>query len=262
MGNKINNLFLTIVIPALNEERNISSAIDDTLSAFEEFGLRGEIVVINDGSTDSTPFLIRNEIEKRPGLIRMISHESPKGIGASFWDGVDNAKGNVVCMIPGDNENDPMEILRYIKLLDDVDIVIPFLFNKGKRSWLRNILSTIYKFIINNTFLISLNYTNGTVLYRKSLLKELNHRTNGFFYQTDILIRLVKNGYLFAEVPYRLRGRKEGKSKALSFHSLWRVTKDYFKLVKDIYFKREKKINVFSPDSVSAKRYRELNAIK
>jgi dolichol-phosphate mannosyltransferase len=254
----INNFFLTIIIPALNEEKNITLAIEDTLSAFKEFNIKGEIVVVNDGSSDSTPILVRRKIEEFPDEIRMINHTKPQGIGASFWDGIDNAQGNVVCMIPGDNENDPREILQYFPLLEYVDIVIPFVFNKRIRSKLRNILSYIYQFIIDITFLLFLKYTNGTVLYRKSLLKELNTRCSGFFFQTDILVRLLKRRYLFAEVPYRLGLRKTGKSKAISLPSLFGVLLGYINLVKDIYFKNKNMLKDcgFAEDSVSKRRFR------
>lgn len=248
-------------MPALNEEKNIFAAIDDTLSAFREFGLDAEIIVINDGSTDSTPVLVKEKIDENPAVIRMISHETPKGIGASFWDGVDSALGNVVCLLPADNEIQPRELLRYFKLLEDVDMVIPFVFNKEIRSFFRNTISLFYKLIIMNTFLIFLNYTNGAVLYRKSLLEELDYRVDSFFYQTDILVRLVKRGYLFAEVPYGLRTRKWGQSKALSLSSFFKVAKDYLRLVRYVYFRKEKKKKLFAPDSVSAKRCNEVQSI-
>lgn len=244
-------------MPALNEEKNIQVAIGDTLSAFREFSLNAEIIVVNDGSSDSTPALIKSEIERNPGLVRTINHDTPKGIGASFWDGVDFAKGNVVCLLPADNEIEPRELLRYFKLLEDVDMVIPFVFNKEIRSFSRNTISLFYKLIINNTFLVFLNYTNGAVLYRKSLLQELDYRCSGFFYQTDILVRLVKMDYLFAEVPYKLRLRKWGTSKALSLISFCKVVKDYLRLVSCVYFRRKRKEKSFSADSVSLKRHKE-----
>lgn len=239
-------------MPALNEEKNIVSAIKNTLIALEEFGISGEIVIVNDGSSDKTKQLV-NELIRTDKRIRMLSHNTPKGIGASFWDGVDNARGASIVLIPGDNENDPLEILRYFKLLEHVDIIIPFVFNKQARSLFRNGLSFIYRFIINSTFLVNFNYTNGTILYRKSILNELDFRSTGFFFQTDILVRTVKKGYLFAEVPYRLGARKEGISKAISFPSLLQVIRGYLRLVHDFYFtKNIKETQIFNADSQTA----------
>lgn len=248
------NCELTVVMPALNEEKNILLALQNTLAAFEELSVFSEIIVINDGSRDKTKELVEGLIQKDK-RVRIINHNYPQGIGASFWDGVDNAKGEAVVLLPGDNENNPKEIFRYFKLLEHVDIVIPFVFNKEVRSPFRNIVSTTYRSIINTTFLVNFNYTNGTILYRKSILKELDFRSTGFFFQTDILIRTVKKGYLFAEVPYQLELRKGGITKALSFPSLFKVVKGYLRLVRDLYLMRSiRNNNVFSTDSSTAER--------
>lgn len=251
MGNN-ESLKISVIMPALNEEKNICDSVNNTLKALEDFNINGEIIVINDGSTDKTESLIGDTI-KRDKRIRMVKHTYPEGIGASFWDGLDCTKGDFVVMLPGDNENDPWEIFRYHNLLEHVDIVIPFVFNKEARSLFRNALSYIYRFIINFTFAVNFNYTNGTILFRKSILKELNYRSDGFFFQTDILIRTVKKGYLFAEVPYRLGLRKDGVSKAVTFPSFLQVMKGYLRLVRDYYFQgnmRQEK--VFSVDSLTA----------
>ncbi len=245
---------ITVIMPALDEEKNILDSINNTLKALEDFDIKGEIIIVDDGSTDNTRGLA-NSVVKKGNRVRMICHEVPQGIGASFWDGVDNANGNIIVMIPGDNENDPWGILRYYELLEHVDIVIPFIFNREARSLFRNALSFIYRFIINSTFFVNFNYTNGTILHRKSILKELDYRSNSFFFQADILIRAVKSGYLFAEVPYRLGLRKEGISKAVSFPSLLQVTKGYFRLARDIHIKKDRRINVrFTDDSITALR--------
>ncbi len=252
-------ILVSIVMPALNEEKNILAAMNNTLKSFDDYGINGEIIVINDGSRDKTKDLV-DEVMKKDSRVRLITHDTPQGIGASFWDGVDNAGSEMVTMLPGDNENDPWEILRYIKLLEHVDIVIPFVFNKRVRSLFRNALSFVYRFIINTTFMVNFNYTNGTVLYRKSILKELDYRSMGFFFQTDILIRTVKRGYLFAEVPYGLALRNSGVSKAVSFPSLMKVVRGYLRLVKDIYFSNGIKIKKdFIKDSLTARRHNEID---
>jgi phenylacetate-CoA ligase len=247
----------SIIMPALNEEKNIDLAILNSLEAIDHFGISGELIVINDGSTDGTEALIKSAMERDP-RVRLITHERPKGVGASFWDGVDQAQGQFAVMIPGDNENDPLEIFRYHALLKSVDIVIPFVFNKHVRSAYRNALSWIYRFIINTTFLVNFNYTNGTVLYRKALLDELEFRSSGFFFQTDILVRTVKRNYLFAEVPYRMGMRSQGISKAVTFPSLFQVIRGYLRLVRDVYGPTPKDApKSYASGSQTAKRYHE-----
>jgi glycosyltransferase involved in cell wall biosynthesis len=248
---------LTIVMPALNEQENVRAAINNTLSAFLECRIDGEIIVVNDGSTDKTESIVC-EIMKSEPRVRIVTHAKPQGIGASFWDGVEHSRGEFICMLPGDNENDPFEILRYFPLLQHVDMVIPFVFNKQVRSLFRNGLSFVYRFIINSTFLVYFNYTNGTVMYRRSILKEIDFRSTGFFFQTDILVRTVKRGYLFAEVPYRLNLRTQGVSKAVSFPSLLMVIRGYLRLVKDYYYnKRVLPPEHFAKGSMTETRYTE-----
>ncbi len=251
---------ISVIMPALNEEDNITKAVNNTLLAFDELGINGEIIAIDDGSTDKTACLVQGIIENDK-RVKIISHKHPCGIGLSFWEGADNSLGEAVVMLPGDNENDPWEILRYCKLLEHVDIVIPFIYNREVRPLWRNILSLVYRTIVNTTFLINLNYTNGTVIYRKAVLKKLSSRNKSFFFQSDILIRLIKKNYLFAEVPYRLSIREHGVSKALSFPSFLQVANGYLNLVKDFYFPKDNKnLELIPRDSLTFIRRRGKNA--
>ncbi|MFA5156185.1 MAG: glycosyltransferase family 2 protein [Candidatus Omnitrophota bacterium] len=246
------NFDISVIMPSLNEEKNIAAALENTLAALEKFKIRGEVIAIDDGSSDRTADLVKAAAKDNPA-ISLLSHSRPQGIGASFWDGVANARGNAIVLIPGDNECIPEEIFRYYGLLKDVDMIIPFVLNKEVRPPLRLLLSFIYKLIINFTFFVNFNYTNGTIIYRKSVLEDAGSRNMGFFFQTDILIRAVKKGYLFAEVPYRLGKRKAGDSKAFSLRSLLNVIKGYLRLTFDYYFKKhlhDKK--GFAPDSATA----------
>ena len=125
------DLYMSIVMPALDEEGNILAAVENALGALKDYDLRGEIIVVNDGSTDKTAGLVMEKIKNSPNdRIKFINHDKPKGIGESFWDGVSQSEGEVVTMFPGDNENDPWEVMRYVGLLEHVDMVIPFVFNK------------------------------------------------------------------------------------------------------------------------------------
>ena len=57
-------VFVSIVMPALNEEKNILAAINNTLKSFDDYGINGEIIVINDGSTDNTRYLVEDLIKR------------------------------------------------------------------------------------------------------------------------------------------------------------------------------------------------------
>jgi glycosyltransferase involved in cell wall biosynthesis len=249
---------ITFIVPALNEEENILLVIDSAMAALERSQIIGEIVVINDGSTDKTSLLVEEKIKQFPETIKMIIHPFSQGIGASFWDGVEEALGDIVVMLPGDNENDPNEILRYYSLMEQVDIVVPFIFNKEMRPFFRRLLAALYHFIIKVSFSFDLRYTNGTTLYRRSLLQELSHRSFGFFFQTDILVRLVKKGYLFAEVPHKLSPRHSGSSKAMKLSSLVCLMKEYLYLFGDYYFKKKQLFKgEYAADSITRIRKKE-----
>jgi glycosyltransferase involved in cell wall biosynthesis len=258
----MNQPTLSIIVTSLNEEANITGVAQGVLAAFDELHIDGELILVDDGSTDGTTQISR-DMAARDSRVVMVRHEKPCGVGASFWDGVDKSHGTFVCWVPGDHENPPREIIQYLPLTNQVDLVIPFTFNKWVRSRMRNCISNVYRFILNTTFSMTLNYTNGTGIIRKSLLDALPTRNTGFFFLTDIYIRLIKQGYLFAEVPYRLAPRFVGESKAISCRSLRRVACGYLRLVYDYYFDRKRKIpRELVADSRSVARYNECNPPK
>ena len=130
-------------------------------------------------------------------------------------------------LIPGDGEIDTGDILRYMPLMNEVDVLVPFFFNKEVRTFKRRIISILYKGIINISFGLLLNYMNGSVIYRRSVLKQVTLSSFGFFYQTELLIKLLKRGYLFAEIPSSLKPREGGSSTALKFKSFINLASGY-----------------------------------
>ncbi len=221
---------LSIIMPALNEEKNIAAAIKSALQSIKKHGIPGEVIVVNDGSTDSTKAIVEKIMLENPS-VKLIDHRAPHGVGASFFEGAKSSQMDVVVMMPGDNENDPDDALSFFGLMDNVDIIVPFIHNIDVRDKMRRLISSLYRFIINMSFGIGLTYTNGTVFYRRCLLNTVELKSTGFFYQAELLIKLIRKGYLYAEVPNFLSVRGSGKSKATTLKSLWKVMKDYLRLM-------------------------------
>ena len=242
---------LTMVVPAFNEEVTIVDSVTNLVQCDYP---RFEVVVVNDGSSDSTPLRVEEVMAKKGmGRVRMLSHDHPRGVGASFRDGLKEAKGEAAAFMPGDDENDPSEIVRYLPLMKEVDLVVPFVFNRSVRAPARNLLSLLYRTIVNLSFGVNFNYTNGTVLYRRCVLEDRPNLSDGFFFQTENVVRAARKGYLFAEVPYRLDVRRGGGSKAVSWKSLQAVSRDFLRLFCEIRGGGGGRAEL-APGSISARR--------
>jgi glycosyltransferase involved in cell wall biosynthesis len=234
---KSGKITLSVIMPALNEEDNVELAVHSTLSAFEKYNIEGEVLVINDGSTDKTREIVERLCCAKQS-VRLINHDAPKGIGYSFWEGVKKVDRDVVVLFPADNEIDPEDTLQYFGLMDKVDMLVTFFHNTEVRNRSRRIISSLYRFVVNMSFGTNLNYTNGAVFYRRSILGEVGLNNFGFFYQAELLVKLIRKGYLFAEVPGYLGVRTGGKTKAISFKSFCQVLQGYLRLMFDIHIRR------------------------
>lgn len=251
------NPTLSIIIPCLNEEKNIEQVIANCTDLLDRSGVVGELIVINDGSTDNTKGIV-SELMVTNKKIRIFSHETPRGLGAAFWHGVQVAQHDFVIMMPGDNENDLSEILDAYGMARNVDIIVPFVHNNTSRSLGRVLISYLFNKIINLSFGLTLNYTNGTVIYNKRVLLLTELESNGFFYQAELLVKLIGSGYLYAEIPVFLSHRSSGSSKAISLKSLINVIKGYFFLLWRVHFSKRFKIPI-DPESNTFKRLQKID---
>jgi len=242
-------LSLSVVVPALNEERHLAAVVSGIREALEGVGWDWEVIIVNDGSSDRTRD-IATGLSEANQRIKVLHHDRPGGVGFSFRHGASAATKQTVTWVPGDGQNDLSEILKYLPLLEHVDIVVPFVLNTGVRSFGRRLLSTVYLWIINLSFGISYTYTNGTAAYRREIFEIIKLSSDGFFFSTECLIKSTRAGFIFAEVPVRLRERGGGRSKAISFRSLFSVIRDFLKLFYAVHVLRTAgRVDIASPRS-------------
>ncbi|OGQ96474.1 MAG: hypothetical protein A2521_09300 [Deltaproteobacteria bacterium RIFOXYD12_FULL_57_12] len=235
--NKIAPYRVTVVMPAYNEEKCLAASVANVLASFTGLAIDGQLIIVNDGSIDGTGALADRLAVAQPA-IAVIHHQIPQGIGGAFWGGVGMAAGEVVVMVPGDGENDAGEILKHLPRMEQADVVVPFVVNPEVRSLKRRLLSLLYGRIINLSFGLSLRYLNGTVMYRTELLHGLELRSSGFFYQAELLIKTIRQGARYVEVPCRLQQRRAGQSKAVTWSSFGHVMRAYLAIFSEVYLAR------------------------
>ncbi len=112
--------FLSLVIPAYNEQENVEVLLQRVAGALSQIGKPFEVILVDDGSSDDTPRLLAEGMKQYPWL-RVLRMAKNGGQSAAFEAGFEAAKGDVIATIDADLQNDPEEIPRLLPLLDGAD---------------------------------------------------------------------------------------------------------------------------------------------
>ena len=247
---------LSIIVPAYNEELNLSKVIEGILFFVKSLSYSVEIIVVDDCSGDGT-FSIATQYSKKYENIKVVRHDENKGFGASFVSGVKYASGEYVTHIPGDGECNIEDVFLGISILSQVDLVVPYVVNSTERSISRRLISRLFKMIINFFFSTTLKYTNGPTVFNTLVIKSLEIKSKGFFFQAEILLRLIKSGYLYAEFPIFVLQRNSGVSSAFKLKSIIAVLNDFVKTFIGIHISKKYLIKVIDK-SASYKRFNKI----
>lgn len=206
---------ISIIVPCLNEEKNLPGAIDSIKKALSESGSfpDHEVLIFDDFSTDS-PGAVAEEIKRRGKDIRVIHNKRNMGFGYNYTEGVRLAKKEFIIMIPGDDEIPSDAIKAVFSKAGLADIVIPYTANPQVRPLARRVISRAFSLGMNALFGLNLRYYNGTCLIRAELLKKTPMKTWGFAYMASILVRLIRAGASYTEAGVHIKPRDTGKTKA------------------------------------------------
>jgi len=109
---------LSVVVPLYDEEENVDAVLRELLDVLDSLELSSEVVLVDDGSRDQTAALARRWCQLDP-RVRLIEFRRNFGQTAALAAGFENARGDVVVAMDGDQQNDPHDIPRLLAKLDD-----------------------------------------------------------------------------------------------------------------------------------------------
>ncbi len=230
---------ISIVVPALNEEKNLEAAVRGLYSFLDKENSLAdyEILIFDDGSKDRTGE-IADKLSMQNSRIRVIHNPRNIGLGYNFRKGAELATGEYVSWFPADNENTPESFINTLKHAGEADIILAYTSNKEARSLKRRIISAVYTFINNFIFGLNVSYFNGVPVYKRSLLLKVPPWSNSFAFAVEIIVPLLKSGASYIEVPVEIKATS--KTSALKFKRVVQVIKAIFSLFWRINVKRER----------------------
>lgn len=218
---------MSVVMPCLNEEEGVGGCINKIKEVFEHNRILGEVIVVDNGSTDSSAMIASS-------LGAKVVCQPKKGYGAAYLKGFAEAKGEYILMGDADSSYDFLEIPRFLDALENHDLVIGNrkYIKKGAMPFLhRYVGNPFFSWLLKNLFSIRISDSHcGFGAIKKEELARLGLKSTGMEFASEILIKAKKKNLKMAEIPITYYPRK-GKPKLRTFRDGLRhlvlITKEY-----------------------------------
>ena len=210
----------SVVVPVRNEADNISPLIAElktVMTALQPY----EIVIVDDGSDDATPEVLRDQARACPEL-RVIRHRSSAGQSAAITTGVNEARAGIIITLDGDGQNDPADIpalLDRFREADNPDLLLVTGERQKRRDSLLKRLSSRVANAGRRTLLG--NHTPDTGCGLKVFSRPAYLAMPGFDHMHRFLpaLMLCQGGHVLS-VPVNHRARQHGVTKYSVFDRL------------------------------------------
>lgn len=210
---------LSIVIPARDEEGCICSTVEHLHLELRLNNIPHEIVVVDDGSSDSTWVLLQN-LQQRLQELKPIQNQGLHGFGRAIICGLDNMSGDAVVIMMADESDDCRDVVRYWQELNKgYDCVFGSRFIKGggiiDYPSIKLIINRLANKFLQIVFGIGLNdTTNAFKAYRREVIEGCRPLIAPHFNLTvELPLKAVVRGYNWTVIPITWRNRRTGEAK-------------------------------------------------
>jgi dolichol-phosphate mannosyltransferase len=210
---------LSVVIPARNEEGALPATVEHLWVELRRHDIPHEIVVVDDGSTDSTGKILE-DLRTRVPTLRAVRNEGAHGFGRAVICGIEHASGDAVVIMMADECDDARDAVVYWNLLNEGwDAVFGSRFMRGggviNYPFHKLMLNRLANLFLRVIFRVRLNdFTNAFKAYRRRTLEGCRPFLSPHFNLTvELPLKTIVRGYSWTVVPITWRNRRWGTSK-------------------------------------------------
>ena len=210
-----------LVIPALNEAPVVPALISELRATFERYDLSGEILFVDDGSTDGTGDLVEKEARGWP-LLKVVRHPTNLGKTEAMITAARSTERTYLVLFDADLQHLPDQIPRFLERLHaGWDIVT----GRKVGFYDKRVVSSFYNALSRRIFRIPVSDLNSMKAFRRDILDEmsLRHDWHRFF-----VVLAHARGYTVSEIDIELHPRRAGTSK---YTGLFRIAVGIIDLV-------------------------------
>jgi len=199
---------VTVLIPVNNEEQTIAEAISRSARGLFSANKIGEILVVDDGSSDATRMKVLEESKKTHGEVRLIRHAQRCGVSVALRTGIRNARGEMILIIPGDLESDPeQDIPLLLQNMSDADLVAGW---RQGRTGSKVVASRLYNFLYRNVLGVNVHDANWIKCFKRQVADHVIWTRDWNRY---LVFFAARAGFRIIEVPVPYHRRQHGRSK-------------------------------------------------
>jgi dolichyl-phosphate beta-glucosyltransferase len=224
--------FLSIVVPAYNEETRIGPSLAAIASYLEGKPFASEVIVVDDGSEDRTAETARAALEPLPHG-RILRREANAGKGSAVREGVLASRGRMILFTDADLSTPIGELDKFLLRLEQGDDVVigsralPDSVIEVRQSRLREAMGKTFNLIVRVFVLRGFRDTQcGFKAFRRAAAMNLfsRLRTEGFAFDVEILMLARRQNYRISEIP--VVWRNSPSSRVRMVRSSWRMLKE------------------------------------
>jgi glycosyltransferase involved in cell wall biosynthesis len=222
------NLRVSIVLPAFNEEDNVSQAIAEATQAAERFFVEHEIIVVDDGSRDGTPAIVK-EIAGDDARVRIICHGRNRGYGEALRTGFLSSRLDFVFFTDADLQFDMSELEKVVPYAGTVGVVAGYRINR-QDTRVRRLNAYAWNLLVRVLFYVPVRDIDCAFkLFDRRLLEEIDIESVGAMVNTELLVKLGRTGASVVEVGVHHRPRRAGQARGAS---PWVIARAFVELLR------------------------------